>query len=134
MKNYNNMQPDRDIVKLKEVLHKLRNEGKILIAILFGSYASGQPHKRSDIDLALIIKANETEKISIIDNILISTDKDINILFLDDDEESPFIVQEALKGRHLVEPDIDCLYEIAQRALHEAEGIRFRRSLLAKQT
>lgn len=134
MSNYNNMQPDRDIDKLKEILVKLKGEGKILIAILFGSYAKGEPHIRSDIDLALVIKANETEKISIIDNILISIDKDINILFLDDEEESPFIVQEALKGRHLVEPDINCLYKITRRVLHEAEGIRSRRSLLAKQT
>lgn len=132
MRNYNNMQIDMG--KLKETLIKLKSEGKILIAIVFGSYAYGQPHKRSDIDLALVIKADETEKISIIDKILISAEKDINILFLDDDDESPFIVQEALKGIHLVEPDTDCLYEIARRSLHEAEGIRFRRSLVAKQT
>ena len=55
--------------------------------------------------------------------------RDINILRLDD-EESPFIVQEALKGAHLVKPDIDVLYNIAHRVLHEAEVIRFRRSLV----
>lgn len=120
---------EKELKQLKETLIKLKNEGKILIAIVYGSFAHGQPHKRSDIDLALVINAEEAEKISIIDKILLSTDRSINILFLDDYDESPFIVQEALKGVHLVEPDYDLLHEIARRALYEAEEIRFRRSL-----
>lgn len=131
MRNYNNMQTDKDIGKLKDILNKLRGEGKILIAILFGSYAHGQPHKRSDIDLAVYINTeNESKRIEIIDEILMSDNRDINILRLDDEEESPFIVQKALKGLHLVEPDNDILYKVAHRVLHEAEGIRFRRSLV----
>lgn len=62
---------------------------------------------------------------------LMSDEREINFLRLDDEDESPFIVQEALKGIHLVEPDKDCLYEIADRALHETEGIRFRREMVA---
>jgi len=34
------------------------------------------------------------------------------LLPLDDDEESPFIVQGALKGTHLIEPDPDILYDL----------------------
>jgi uncharacterized protein len=65
----------------------------------------------------------------LIDEILMSTEKQIAILRLDDDEESPFIVQEALKGRHLIEPDSDTLYALYHRVLHETESTRFRREV-----
>jgi len=115
---------------LKKVLSELRKEGKILVAILYGSYARGTPHKRSDIDLAVFIRAkNVEEEIETIDKILMSTETEVSILRLDDEDESPFVVQEALKGIPLVEPDDDILYDVAHRALHETEEIRFRRSL-----
>lgn len=124
---------DSELSKLIEVLNKLRNEGKILVAVLFGSYAQGAQHKMSDIDLAVYINTeNEDERIEIIDEILMSENRDISILRLDDEEESPFIVQESLKGVHLIEPVSDILYKVAHRALHEAEGIRFRRSLVER--
>jgi hypothetical protein len=56
-------------------------------------------------------------------------ERDVSILRLDDEDESPFIIQEALKGVHLIEPNDDALYAVAHRALHEAESIRFRREL-----
>jgi predicted nucleotidyltransferase len=119
-----------EINPLKEILRKLREEGKILIALLYGSYAKGKPHKRSDIDLALYIKAeNEKEEIEIIDKVLMSVDSEVSILRLDDEDESPFIVQEALKGIHLVEPDSETRYELSHRILHECEDIKFRRGL-----
>ncbi|MBI4378147.1 MAG: nucleotidyltransferase domain-containing protein [Nitrospinae bacterium] len=115
---------------MKEVLTKLRNEGKVLIALLYGSYASGTQHKRSDVDLAVFISAkNRKEETEIIDEILMPIERDVSILRLDDEDESPFIIQEALKGAHLIEPDDDALYAVAHRALHEAESIRFRREL-----
>jgi hypothetical protein len=58
-----------------------------------------------------------------------SVERDISILRLDDEDESPFIVQEALKGIHLVEPDRNILYEIIHRVLHESESIRYRRNM-----
>jgi len=124
------MNIEKDLGPLKEVLHTLRKEGKLLAALLYGSFAKGTPHKRSDIDLAVFINArNVDEDIDITDKILMSTEREVSILRLDDDEESPFVVQEALKGTHLVEPDVDTLYNIAHRALHESESIRFRRSI-----
>ena len=124
------MEIDKEMLPLIEVLKKLRAEGKVLIAILYGSYASGMPHKRSDIDLALYINArDEKDEIEIMDKILMSIEKEISILRLNDEDESPFIVQEALKGVTLVEPDEDTLYRVAHRALHETEGIRFRRAV-----
>jgi uncharacterized protein len=80
------------------------------------------------IDLAFFLKAADPEEeMALIDEILKSSDKQIGILRIDDDEESPFIVQEALKGTHLIEPDPDILYDLYHRGLHETETIRFRR-------
>ncbi|MBI5142478.1 MAG: nucleotidyltransferase domain-containing protein [Nitrospirae bacterium] len=115
---------------MSAVLADLRRNGKIRVAMLFGSFAGGKPHERSDIDLAVyVVAGSEGEEIAIVDKILMSSERDVAILRLDDDDESPFIVQEALKGEHLVEPDVDTLYDVSLRALHEAESIRFRRGV-----
>lgn len=119
-----------ELESLRDILRKFKQEDKIKIALLYGSYARGAPHKRSDIDLALFIRAeNKEEEMEIIDKILMSVERDISILRLDDEDESPFVIKEALKGIHFVEPDIDILYEVSHRVLHESEEIRFRRSL-----
>ena len=129
----NQLDRDEELKPLKEVLCELRNKGEILVALLYGSYVNGTPHKRSDIDLAVFIKArDENEETDIIDKILMSTERQISILRLDDEDESPFVVQEALKGMHLVKADEDTLFEVAHRVLHDAEEIRFRRSLSGK--
>lgn len=121
---------EQELISLKEVLKKLQKEGKVLVAILYGSYSKGIPHKRSDIDLALYIKAkDEKEEMEIIDNILMSSDKDISILRIHDEDESPFVIQEALKGIHLIEPDTETLYAISRKILHECEDIRFRKEI-----
>ncbi len=108
---------------------ELRKKNLLLIGILFGSFAEGKFHHRSDIDLAIYLAPMpEKQKIELTDRILMSTERQINILYLDDPEESPFIIQEALKGIHLVEPDWQTYYDVAHRALHEAESIRFKRT------
>ncbi|NWF75599.1 MAG: nucleotidyltransferase domain-containing protein [Nitrospirae bacterium] len=105
-----------------------------MIAVLYGSYAKGSAHKRSDIDLALYLNVkNEKEEMEIIDNILMSSDMDISILRLHDKDESPFVMQEALKGTHLIEPDTDTLYSITRKILHDCEDIRFRREIKVEQ-
>jgi uncharacterized protein len=123
---------DSDIENLRKTLSVLKKEKKVLLAYLFGSYAAGTQHKRSDIDIALYLNAmNESESIDVIDNILMSTDKSIEILRLDDADESPFIVQEALRGVPLIAPDHETLYGIYHRVLHETESIRARREIIA---
>ncbi len=123
----NNTIPD-ELKPLVDVLRRLREEGKVLVAMLFGSFARESPHGRSDVDIAIFLKTRDLdEEIEVIDEILTSLDREIHILRLDDEDESPFMVQEALKGIHLVEPDMDTLYSVAHRALHSAESIRFRR-------
>lgn len=119
-----------ELKPLIDLLLTLRSEGKVLIAILYGSYANGNPHARFDIDLAVYLgTTDENENIEIIDSILMSVERDVSILRFDDEDESPFIVQEALKGVHLVEPDLDTLYAVTHRALHESENILYRRGL-----
>jgi len=125
------MEWPEDIRRLKDALGGLRQQGKVLLAYLYGSQASRRAHGRSDIDLAVYINTiDEREAIEIIDTILMSTEGSIEVLRLDDEEESPFIIQQALKGIPLVEPDIEALYKVAHRALHEAEDIRYRRSVV----
>lgn len=124
MKNRESLNP------LKDVLEALRREGKILIALLYGSYHRGDIHARSDIDLAIYLAPqDESQEIEIVDKILMSMEAEISILRLDDEDESPFVVQEALKGEHLVEPDIETLYSLSHKILHECEGIRNRREI-----
>ena len=119
-----------EIVVLKKNLRALKKEGKILIAVLYGSYAKGGVHKRSDIDLALYINPKDIDdEMYILDKILMSVERKVSILRLDDEEESPFVVQEALKGIHLVTPDLETLYMVSHRILHECEDIRFRREV-----
>ncbi len=121
---------ENELTQLKETLQEFRKQNKILVALLYGSFAKGTFHSRSDIDLAVFIGAEDMkEEIEIIDKILMSAEREVSILRLDDEDESPFVVQEALKGIHLVEPDYNTLYEIARRVLHETEEIRFRRML-----
>src|SRR3989337_2307497 len=103
-----------DINNLKSLLERLRGENKILLAYLYGSYAKGLQHKRSDIDLAIYLNTfDKKERMDILDAIQMTSDKHIELLMLDDTEESPFIVQEALKGIPLVEPDLEALYSVS---------------------
>jgi predicted nucleotidyltransferase len=124
------MEKNETLISLKAILQTLKTEGKIAIALLYGSYLKGQPHSRSDIDLALYLQTKDgIEEMEIIDRILMSTEKEVSILRLHDEEESPFVVQEALKGEHLVEPDWEIYYSLSHRILHECEDLRYRREL-----
>lgn len=117
-----------EIQRIKEVLEGLRGEGTILLAYLYGSYAKGSPHLRSDIDIAVYLDSKDEDvRIEAVDRILMSCGRDIEVLFLDDENESPFVIQEALKGIPLIQPDKDKLYDVSDRVLHESEGIRFKR-------
>jgi predicted nucleotidyltransferase len=124
-----------EINALKTVLEGLRQQGKILLAYLYGSYAKNMEHQRSDIDVAVYINTDdEKEAIGIMDTLLTAVEKPVGVLRLDDDEESPFVIQESLKGVPLVEPDMETLYGVAHRALHEAESMRYRRTIASEQS
>lgn len=122
------MKADHEIEILKKHLRELRDKGKVLIAVLFGSQANGDAHVRSDIDLGLYLADMDLEEeLEATDKILMCSDLPVSILRLDDTDESPLVVQEALKGVHLVEPDKNTLYRLYHRVLHESESIRSRR-------
>lgn len=119
-----------EIQKIKEVLEELRKEGTVLLAYLYGSFVRGTQHYHSDIDIAVYLNTESEEAtIEAIDRILMASDRDVEILMLNDEDESPFVVQEALKGISLVEPDVETLYRVSDWALHEAESIRYKREL-----
>ncbi|MBI5416509.1 nucleotidyltransferase domain-containing protein [Candidatus Poribacteria bacterium] len=117
-----------EIEQIKNVLIELKKENKILLAYLFGSYAEKKQHKRSDIDIAIYFNTkNERETIDAIDKILMSVRQEVEILRLDDEDESPFMIQIALKSIPLIEPDLETFYNVKHRILHETERIRLKR-------
>ena len=119
-----------EIERIKEALKDLKERGLISLAYLYGSFAEGRPHHRSDIDLAIFINSKkEQEVIEIIERLSLLSERNIEILRLDDEDESPFIIQKALKGIPLVKPENDVLYRLYDYILHETESIRFRRSI-----
>lgn len=122
-----------EVEKIKQVIEELRDEGTVLLAYLYGSYARGNSHRRSDIDIAVYLDSKDEDvRIKAVDRILMACDRDIEMLFLDDEDESPFVVQEALRGISLIEPDKNKLYDLSDRVLHEAESLRFRRGILSE--
>ncbi len=96
------------IDELRKTLGQMKDADQVYIAVLYGSFAEGAQHVRSDIDLAVYLNATpQEEELDLIDRILMSVDRDVSILRLDDPDESPFVAQEALKGIHLVDPDLE---------------------------
>jgi predicted nucleotidyltransferase len=58
----------------------MKDGGKIHIAVLFGSFANGFPHARSDIDIAVYFNAADPEEgTDLIDRILMSSERDVSI-------------------------------------------------------
>ncbi len=117
-----------ELKSLIQTLRELQSSGEIKLALLYGSFANNSQHCRSDIDLAISLPPDTAgRETSILDRILMSAERQVSILSLDDPDESPFVVQESLKGIHLIEPDSESYYRIADRVLHESESIRLRR-------
>jgi predicted nucleotidyltransferase len=122
----------QELSPLVQTLQELKANNSIHLAMLYGSFAKGTEHCRSDIDIAIAVSLELREnELDVIDRILMSSERHVSILRLDDEDESPFIVQESLKGMHLVEPDWNVYYKIADWALHESESIRSRRQKYA---
>ena len=120
--------------ELKPLIHtirELKSAGDVKLALLYGSFANNTQHCRSDIDVALVFSPVSLDhEIAVMDRILMSVDRQVSILRLDDQDESPFVIQAALKGIHLIEPDQECYYQVADWALHESESIKARRQLI----
>lgn len=116
------------IVPVRAVLERLRAESRILVAVLYGPYSEGIPRGRPSIDIGIYLQTDdEAERMRIVGSIraAVTDDTHVSILLLNDRDESPFIVQEALAGIHLVEPDVDALDDAYDWASDEAESMRF---------
>jgi predicted nucleotidyltransferase len=124
-----------EVQPLVDTLAPMKEGGELSLALLFGSFAAGAQHCRSDIDLAIALNVETREReMELIDMILMATERQVSILRLDDSDESPMVIQEALKGIHLVEPDLEVFYRVADRVLHESESIRYRRTIVAERS
>jgi len=79
-----------EIQPLVDRLVRLRAAGGLQVAMLYGSYAKGTAHARSDIDLALALTpADAAAELSIVDELLMSVDREVSILRLDDPMNRP---------------------------------------------
>jgi predicted nucleotidyltransferase len=124
-----------EVQPLVDTLARMKEGGELSLALLFGSFAAGAQHCRSDIDLAIALNVETREReMELIDMILMATERQVSILRLDDSDESPMVIQEALKRIHLVEPDLEVFYRVADRVLHESESIRYRRTIVAERS
>ncbi|OPY00290.1 MAG: hypothetical protein A4E60_02379 [Syntrophorhabdus sp. PtaB.Bin047] len=116
------------IIPIREVLEKLRAENRVLVAVLYGPYSEGTLHGHPGIDIGIYLRTDdEAERMRIVGSIraAVQDDTHVSILYLHDTDESPFAVQEALAGIHLVEPDMDALYDTYGWASDQAESMRF---------
>ncbi len=120
----------RDIERLRETLGRLKNQGKILMALVCGTLANRTTLPRWDLHLAIFMNAEDkTQELSIVEEILRNSPRDVFILRLDDEQEPPMLVREALRGIHLVEPDQATLSRLTQRVEKACRGILFRRDI-----
>jgi uncharacterized protein (UPF0332 family) len=116
------------IIPIQAVLERLRAENRVLVAVLYGPYSEGTLHGHPGIDIGIYLRTDdEAERMRIVGSIrmAVTDDTHVSILHLNDTDESPFLVQEALAGIHLVEPDVDALDDAYDWASDEAESMRF---------
>ena len=100
-------------------------EGKIPFAFLFGSWTKGRQTSLSDIDVAIFFRdMPESLKTKIEHQISLLFDEQVNILRLEDDNISPLIKLESLKGSPIVSPDSDFLNGFILSIIHKAEEMR----------
>lgn len=100
-------------------------EGKIPFAFLFGSWTKGRQTSLSDIDLAIFFRdMPESVKTKIEHQISLLFDEQVNILRLEDENISPLIKLESLKGIPITSPDSDFLNGFILSIIHKAEEMR----------
>ncbi|MEJ5375410.1 MAG: nucleotidyltransferase domain-containing protein [bacterium] len=120
----------RDIERLRETLSRLKNQGKILMALVHGTLANRTTHPRWDLHLAIYMNAqDQMQELSILEEILRNSARDVFILRLDDEKQPPMLVREALRGIHLVEPDQATLSRLTESVEKACRGILFPRDI-----
>lgn len=109
----------------EKFVENLKRDDDILAVILFGSYARNEARKESDIDVCIVLKDKEHEKLS---------QKEMDYMSLVDDERVQvhifqnlpiFIRIRVLKeGKMIFCKDEDTLYDIAFRTIKEFEAFK----------
>jgi predicted nucleotidyltransferase len=100
-------------------------EGKIPFAFLFGSWTKGRETSLSDIDVAIFFKdIPESVKTKIEHEISLLFDQQVNIHRLEDENISPLVKLESLKGIPITTPDNDYLNGFILSIIHKAEEMR----------
>ena len=100
-------------------------EGKIPFAFLFGSWTKSRQTSLSDIDIAIFFRdIPESLKTKIEHQISLLFDEQVNILRLEDENISPLIKLESLKGIPLIIPESDFLNGFILSIIHKAEEMR----------
>ncbi len=114
---------DKIIADIKSLIEKYGNG--IPFAFLFGSRAEGRQTPLSDIDVAVYFRDMcESEKTVIEQKVSLLFNEEVNILRLEDENISPLIKIEALKGIPIIIEDTDLLNKFILSIIHRAEELR----------
>lgn len=100
-------------------------DSKIPFAFLFGSWTKGRQTSLSDIDVAIFFRnMPESVKTKIEHQISMRFDEQVNILRLEDENISPLVKLESLKGIPISVRDSDFLNNFVLSIIHSAEEMR----------
>jgi len=111
--------------KTRYIVEKLRpvvgREERIPFAFLFGSYTEGRETPLSDIDLAIYFdEMTNDEKTDIEHHLWLLFDEPLNILRLEEDDNSPLIRLRALEGEPILIKNHDALNRFTLSIIHRA--------------
>lgn len=108
---------------------------EILVAYLFGSQATGQPHHESDVDVALLFRFDNIpatdQLLQMQDDLTSLLKKESDIVVLND--ASPIIRMQVLrKGKKLFERDRRAFNRFFVRTVNEYDDLKKVRSVIEK--
>lgn len=92
---------------LRDLRSALRTERNVRLAVLFGSFATGQEAKRSDVDLLVALSDPAVTRVAALaDRLRRRLGRDVQIVRVQEAEQSPALMADVLEqGRVLVDRD-----------------------------
>jgi predicted nucleotidyltransferase len=92
---------------LRELRRTLRTEPNVRLAVLFGSFATGQESDRSDVDLLVVLADPRMSRVAdLLGRLRRRIGRDVQLVRLQEAERSPALMADALgHGRVLVDRD-----------------------------
>lgn len=104
------------IEKLKNFLE---NDTNILFAYLFGSFAKGEAHARSDVDIAVYFKEESfNEQLRVIYELSKLVKRDVDLVVLNH-VKNMFLLEEIMNGELLKDSDTDERAYFEVKKMHE---------------